>query len=318
MKNLFLVFSLLSLITNLDASSLNNDHQNDLKNQMDNIWQETKKEYLVLDPDYQEKSEWHRPRFVQQNQKKELVYILHGFMGTPFEMKIFEQKALEEGYDVYNDLIFGYGDQAKLVNQTKNGQWMELFNRKLDLLLPHYDKIHFVGFSTGGLMISHMIFDRQNNIGSKIGEITLISPFYEPDMFAARFLLNIVSFFINTLPSDLPYNLIRYPDVVVMINHPENFMQQIPLPAAKQVMDLADKFTEKAQNSLGNFPQMTVYMTPNDRVADYEFTKKYLPKIFTGLSFVTLEGQKAPHHLMVESVSEHTILLKNEFLKKRN
>lgn len=285
-----------------------------LPEKLENIWHETKLQYLKLDPAYAEKSEWHRPRFIQKHQKKELVYILHGFMGTPFEMKVFEEKAVSLGFDVYNDLIFGYGDRAELVNLTNNSEWIDLFYKKLDIILPYYEKIHFVGFSTGGLMISHMIYDRQSLLNTKLASVTLISPFYEPDLFAARFFLKFVSFFIDTISSDLPYDLIRYPDVVVMRNHRDNFMQRIPLQAAKQVMDLADQFTKKAKSSLGTFERMTVYMTPNDRVADYQFTKEFLPKIFGGLKFITLEGKRAPHHLMVESVSEHTDKLSAEFL----
>lgn len=311
MKKILFVIYCFSIFT---SSPLANSVEQ-LPTKLETIWQETKTEYLKLDPTYTEKSEWHRPRFIQKNQKKELVYILHGFMGTPFEMKIFEEKALELGFDVYNDLIFGYGDRPEMVNLTKNAEWINLFYKKLDVILPFYEKVHFVGFSTGGLMISHMIYDRQSLLGTKLGNITLVSPFYEPDLFAGRFLLKIVGFFVDTVSSDLPYNLIRYPDVVVMMNHRENFMQKIPIQAAQQVMDLADQFTQKAQTSLGAFPQMTVYMTPNDRVADYKFTKEYLPKIFNDLKFITLSEDKAPHHLMVESVSSHVGRLRDDFLK---
>ena len=314
-KALFVLFISLPLANTLaNANSETAGNNADLNSKLETIWQETKNDYLKLDLTYSEKSEWHRPRFIQKNQKKELVYVLHGFMGTPFEMKIFEEKASLLGYDVYNDLIFGYGDRPEMVNLTKNTEWIALFYKKLDILLPHYEKIHFVGFSTGGLMISHMLFDRQSMIGEKLGSITLISPFYEPDLFLGRFLLKIVGFFVDTISSDLPYDLIRYPDVVVMMKHRENFMQKIPVKAAQQVMDLADQFSTKAKESLGNFPQMTVYMTPNDRVADYDFTKKFLPKIFNNMKFITLEGERAPHHLMVKSVSQHADLLYDQFL----
>ncbi len=288
----------------------------ELEKKLESIWLNTKEEYLKLDSAYTEKSPWHRPRFISNNQKKELVYILHGFMGTPFEMKIFEEKATAKGFDVYNDLIFGYGDRPEMVNLTQNTAWLNLFYKKVETILPFYDKIHFVGFSTGGLMISHLVLDKQEMIREKLGSITLISPFYEPDMFMGRFLLKLVGFFIDSVSTDLPYDLIGYPDVVVMMNHRENFMQKIPIKAASEVMKLADQFTEKAQNSIGEFNQMTVYMTPNDRVADFDFTKNYLPKIFTGMKFITLEGEKSPHHLMVKSVSRHTEKISAEFLEQ--
>lgn len=286
----------------------------EIENNLETIWNDTKSRYLIYDKGYSEKSPWHRPRYKAQNQKKELVYIIHGFMGTPFEMKIFEEKSLEMGMDVYNDLIFGYGDNPNLANLTKNQMWIDTFYQKVKILMPHYEKIHFVGFSTGGLMISHLLIDSIVP-NEKIGSINLISPFYDPAMFAGKFLLSLTAFFLDTLPTALPYNLIRYPDVVVMLNHPDNFMQKIPLDAASEVMDLADKFIEKSKNIQLNNLQIKVYMTPQDRVADYQFTKEFLPKVFNNLDFITLDKGRAPHHLMVESVSDHAAYLKSEFLK---
>lgn len=286
----------------------------DLGSLLEQEWEQTKKLYLEREPNYSEKNEYQRPRYrlshsLGKDQKaKEIVYILHGFMGSPYEMKGFEETALKKGLDVYNDLIFGYGDQATLANKTTYEEWLNLFNKKLDLILAHYEKVHFVGFSTGGLMISTTLKNRPD-LQLKVQSITLISPFFEPDLPLASFLLKCLLLFTDSVKSSLPHSLIRYPDVVVMMNHPEYFMQRIPLKAAQEVMrmgyDFQDQFEEKWNNEAVSLsPNIQIHLTENDRVLEFDFSQEFLRELYPKAEQFIYHGDMAPHHLMVPSVSK--------------
>lgn len=300
---------------------------NELDVLLEDHWQQTKVRYLELDSQYSEKNEYQRPRYRLSSEKraKEIVYILHGFMGSPYEMKGFEETALKKGLDVYNDLIFGYGDSAKLANQTKYEEWLALFQKKLDTILPFYEKIHLVGFSTGGLMISTTLKMRLD-LKEKVGSITLVSPFFEPDLPLASFLLKSLMLFTDTVKSSLPHSLIRYPDVVVMMNHPEYFMQQIPLKAAGEVMrmgyDFQDQFEEKWQNQpVSTNENIQIHLTENDRVLEFDFSQDFLKELYPNAEILIYQGEKAPHHLMVPSVSKEAEKITNSLFlnfKTRN
>lgn len=299
----------------------------ELEQKLEFEWQQTKERYLQLDSTYTEKNEYQRPRYRLNSTKKasEIVYILHGFMGSPYEMKGFEETALKKGLDVYNDLIFGYGDRAELANKTKYDDWLALFQKKLDLILGHYEKVHLVGFSTGGLMISTTLKQRPVLL-TKVASITLVSPFFEPDLPLASFLLKCLMFFTDSVKSSLPHSLIRYPDVVVMMNHPDYFMQRIPLRAAAEVMrmgyDFQDQFEDKWQNqavSLEN--NIQIHLTENDRVLEFDFSQEFLKELYPNATISVYQGEKAPHHLMVPSVSkEAEKIYRDDFLnfKTRN
>ncbi len=289
---------------------------NTVTDQLENEWQNTKTTYLKLDSEFKEKNPYQHPEYIEAIEGKkseELVYIIHGFMGTPYEMKLFKEKALFEGKDVYNDLIFGYGGSTKLVNQTTSKEWMKNFYQRLNILSSSYKKIHFVGFSTGGLMISHMIKER-TDLKDKIGSVTLVSPFFKPDLFFAEPLNNIVRLFTSSVPASWLYNLVGYPDVLIMLKLPDYYMQSVPLDAANQVIDLAHEFTKNNNETVSEKSDIVIHLSKNDRVLDYEFSTIYLKKVFPKATILSYEGEMAPHHLMVPEVSKETKKLTDLFL----
>ncbi len=310
---IFLMFNL---------SSFAETDTNLLEEQLNNIWKETQQEYQKLDPQYIELSEYHKPRFKKAiNQKKEIVYLLHGYLGTPYEMMLFENKAHALGYDVYNDVIYGHGFSAELANLTTRHDWMRVFNKKIDLISQNYSKIHFVGFSTGGLMISKLLKDRED-IRLKTKSTTLISPFFEPDFPGSRFFLSFVPWFFKTLSAKVPDSVLSHPDVQVVLKHKDFYLQDLPVLFGREVVYLADQFREEVkkleletkQKFEINLENVFIHLTVNDRVLEYDFCFKYLSEIFPKAHVLTYQGEKAPHHLMMESVSKETKKIEDLFL----
>ena len=94
---------------------------------------------------------WKTNKTPQANGK--IVYLLHGFIGSPFEMKPTANLLYDLGYTVVNDLIPGHGINGAIANHYDANHWVAHFNESINLMKTCSDHISLIGFSTGGLLI---------------------------------------------------------------------------------------------------------------------------------------------------------------------
>jgi carboxylesterase len=78
------------------------------------------------------------------------IIFVHGFPGTPAEVRYFSQRAIDDGYDVLSPLLPGFGTSVDDLKQTYFTQW---YNYVQDLYEEHrlnYEYFFVVGVSMGG------------------------------------------------------------------------------------------------------------------------------------------------------------------------
>lgn len=234
---------------------------------------------------------------------KEAVYILHGFIGTPEEMSRVAQGLKRRGYTVLNDLIPGHGSSAKIANSFSEVYWQGYVTKNISLLRKVYKKIHFIGFSTGALLIHNYLYENRTNLNPE--SVVFYSPFYKP---AKPFIdmLNVsLNNFIEVISVQKIYHLTRFREIEVALLKPENYQSHLPLLAAEEVTNLGEKTSLKLQKNIRKkiAGPVLAFLSTSDGLAKYEDSKFFIEKSFLHADFVVYDSQKVPHHLMVHEVS---------------
>jgi len=266
-------------------------------------------EYHLRDKTVTEIHPENRPYVSQKESSdaKNVTYLLHGFIGSPYEMKYIAEKAFERGDLIFNDLILGYGTNANVSNQFKGELWYKQVERNLNFIFNKYEKINLVGFSTGGLLITHYLKNHPEH-KSKVGKIRFISPFYTPNFIIAPTLGKFLSFFVSEVSTTALYKYIGFPDVEVATLLPNYYLQTIPLKSALEVSYLAEKIYDNPPTF--DFTDVEIFLTQEDQVLNFNRSEKLLRQIFPKAKLTIFSGKNSPHHLMAPIVSQHADTIK--------
>lgn len=99
------------------------------------------------------------------------VLLIHGFSGSPAEMRFLGERLATAGWTVLGVLLSGYGSTSGKLAKTSWDDWVRDAEKGVDLLRQTCDRIVGVGFSMGGLITLHMA-----SKGMLEGVITLNAP----------------------------------------------------------------------------------------------------------------------------------------------
>lgn len=235
--------------------------------------------------------------------KKQAVYLLHGFIGSPEEMSQAANQLQKLNYTVINDLIPGYGADGLIANAFDSESWVNHVEANLKQVRRCFDKVHLVGFSTGGLLLHNYVRKHKQDFTAQ--SLTLYSPFYKPHFAFAdflRFAARVVTPIVLTKPL---YYLTRFPDIKIAALKPENYLQQLPLDGAKSVFELGAKVnSEIEKNPLGeDQTSVLLFVSETDQIMHLKTTVQNVATDFLNLKLVHFTKQYVPHHLMVSEVS---------------
>jgi hypothetical protein len=199
------------------------------------------------------------------NSSTDLVILLHGYLGSPFEMNRMASGLKAKGYSVLNDLIPGYG------------------------------------FSTGGTIIHKFL---KTNPKLKAASVHLISPFFAPTLKFVSVLTDWFSVIKTEVSLKLLYyTTFGAKELKIMLMYPDYYLQDAPylnmneiVKSGKEVVDMTS--TEKNRSPL------TLYVTKKDLVMDFDVTTRLVSRDFVNPRLVDYSQTEAPHHLFRHEVSE--------------
>ena len=279
----------------------------------ENQTQALERKYLSIDSDEDSIQEINRP-FVLKGSKREAVFLVHGFMGSPEEMRAIAQKINALGYTTYAGLIPGYGMTARVANQYQHADWSRWYRQEIQRLQACYPKIHLVGFSTGALLATDYVVQNPND--STVKSVTLLSPYYEIHNVFLAVLQSGVANLLNQISVNFVYHVLGFPDVGVMLEKPMAYLQNVPLGAAQEVVALGRKVqikvkqkTErmKASDLPVSVPAL-VFISGDDLVIDQDVANELTLNVFSDRKVIYRKAKagsdtRVPHHLMVKEVS---------------
>ncbi|MFP5520731.1 MAG: hypothetical protein ACLGGX_12570, partial [Bdellovibrionia bacterium] len=236
-------------------------------------WQSLRQHYQYVDADFENWNSEVAPRFLNPQSQK-VYYVLHGFMGTPAEMMIYEKQALAENAAILNDIIPGFGASARIANHFDSADWIATTTRHLTWLQNCYAEIHLVGFSTGALLLHLASSLEPKNIHS----LKLISPYYKPAITQLEFLAKNLDFITLNPQVETIYRYTGFPDLKVMTVKPQWYLQEIPVATASRIAQLGDLVYDKLKDRAPSKIPTKVFYSESDRTASYEVGIKLLEK----------------------------------------
>lgn len=237
--------------------------------------------------------------------KKDVVFLIHGFMGTPFEMASIARRLHREGYYIYNGVIPGFSATALVANEFQSPEWTRWMNHELARLETCFSRVHLVGFSTGGLLIHDFLSKNPNR--PSVRSANLIAPFFETAGVFNRFMTSIGGLFLSTISTETVYDKFSFPDVEVMVLDPVHYLTEVPIQSVQKIKDLGHMNVVRRQKSRIQIPTL-VLMSEEDQVIDTETSKELVLERYAYPQLVEYPrikgGQRRPHHIMVSSVSD--------------
>lgn len=101
---------------------------------------------------------------------QELVVIIHGFAGSPWEIEPLAQALQREGYDVVTPLLPGHTITKERMKKITAVDWINAIEKIVKHAIGEKKNIHLIGFSMGA-MIASIIASRY-----EVSTLILLSP----------------------------------------------------------------------------------------------------------------------------------------------
>lgn len=258
----------------------------------------------------------HQQPILKNLRSKKIIYSLHGFLGTPFEMAYIDDAFVNNGFAIYHDVIPGFSATAKVANSFTWQQWVTDLEIKLKLLAENYQEIYLLGFSTGGLLIHNYLLENshRSEVLEKIKSIVMYSPFYQPFFGFGSNISKLVTKFFTEVPIKSLYAATRIADLRVMLLQPQNYLPKVPLKTARQIDALGKKVQQQDNRFKMNIPVLC-FLSEADRVANVAVSERVMRRDFANIKFCHFSKSKVPHHLMVPEVNEKFNDVKAEVLR---
>lgn len=263
-------------------------------------WQQINQIYKKSDLRFKNIDKENSPFFVPGS-SSDLVILLHGFLGSPFEMNRLAIPLKNKGYSVLNDLIPGYGFSARIANQFKEDFWDQYFDIRYKSAFKCFKRVHMIGFSTGGL-ITHKFL--MSNPKLRAESVHLISPFFAPTFKFISFLTQWFSLVKTEVPLSLLYvTTFGAKELKMMMLYPDNYLRDAPYLNMNEIVKSGKEVIDSRTGGKNTSP-VVLYATSQDFVMDFDVTKNIVARDFVNPRLVDYSKTQAPHHLFRSEVSE--------------
>ncbi|MEJ7600033.1 MAG: alpha/beta fold hydrolase [Kofleriaceae bacterium] len=90
------------------------------------------------------------------------VVLVHGFTGTPYEVRYLGEQIARAGYAVRAPLLPGHGTTIADLDHTTWADWAECVERAVDAMRVRYPRVAVVGQSLGGLLALQLASRRRD------------------------------------------------------------------------------------------------------------------------------------------------------------
>ena len=90
------------------------------------------------------------------------VVLVHGFTGTPYEVRYLGEQLAREGFTVRAPLLPGHGTSLDELDQTTWRDWSEAVERTVDAMRIRCARVAVVGQSLGGLLALYLASRRRD------------------------------------------------------------------------------------------------------------------------------------------------------------
>lgn len=240
--------------------------------------------------------------YTADGHKNELVFLLHGYLGNPNELKTIAEMVNRAGYPIYSGLIPGYGATAKVANFYNKEHWVWWNRHEIARAKKCFSKIHLIGFSTGATLFHDYVSTHPED--GKIASVTLISSYFQNLTIFDTILRFVRLSGIKEASLGFIFKHLPVSDVQVIVDHPETYLQRAPVKSMFQVIDLGKINKRRKLPQKLRIPALGV-VSEEDWIASAEIQKRVLKRNFSDLELLTYRRPgHVPHQLMMPEVSQ--------------
>lgn len=236
-------------------------------------------------------------------QKEKVLFLAHGYMGTPNEMKYIAEPFIKAGWTVVGFLIPGHGASSQIANAFLKKRWRMEMQQQLSMILESFEEVRAVGFSTGGLLLHDFILHQPLQPSFK--SLHLISPYFIQRIGGRLKLFDpLIKKLFNNISLDRAYGLSKFPDLRVMTIDRPSYNQSIPVRTAREIKGLGEEIFNRAAPQKKLSLPVQLFLSENDWTVKTDASKKVIYRDVEAdkIELVWYPG-KEPHHLMAPTVS---------------
>lgn len=99
--------------------------------------------------------------------------LVHGFTGSPSEMRLLGEDLAQDGYSVYGVRLAGHGTSPEDMRETNYMHWYKSVEQGWQEMKKNCSKVFVIGLSMGGILALHLAANRPVD-----GVVTLSAPIY--------------------------------------------------------------------------------------------------------------------------------------------
>ena len=114
----------------------------------------------------------HQP-FTLYGDTKTCAVLIHGFPGTPSEMRPIAEVLHSRGWTVHVPLLPGFGIDINTLPERTYSEWLSAVLNAIQTYRSQYDKLVLVGFSMGGAL------SIQASTVTDLDGLLLLAPFWK-------------------------------------------------------------------------------------------------------------------------------------------
>lgn len=236
------------------------------------------------------------------------VLLIHGYGGSPFDLKPLSDALKKEGYAFHAILLPGHGSTPKDLKDIQKSDWLDKASSAYESLKQQYEDVSVVGFSMGGAIALLTAAEKDVN------KLVLISPYFKvkeqwfyfgkPEIWAQR-LTKIVPF-------------VKKPKIG-QINDPNGLKRYVayrilPTKSVGELSKIGLLAIEKGQNVKCE----TLWMhSKRDIVADFQLSKTVFKTISSEKKYF-IEYIKSNHVILydydqIDAVDKIMSFIKGDF-----
>jgi len=230
----------------------------------------------------------HQP-FLWKGNTKYCAVLVHGFPGTPSEMRSVAEVLHSYGWTVHALLLPGFGIEINSLADKTYDEWLSSVITVIKQHKQTYEKVILVGLSMGGAL------SIQASVTSNVDYLLLFAPFWKFDHILWR-MLPIIK---HIIPSFKPFRIFRPalndPEVIQEIK--ENFPSadledvkhmSISTNMINQIRIAGIHARESVEHI--NIPTMIIQGI-QDTVVQPELTQELVDNMTTKVNYVVIDGE---------------------------
>ncbi len=226
------------------------------------------------------------------------VILLHGFIGSPFEVYYLGQQLNTAGYTVYMPLLMGFGGDTELANRTGYNTWRSAVKESLDVLCPHYSKVVVIGFSLGGTVVSDFLLNGESKCPTVKGAV-LLAPYYSPSVAGGKFFNHMMAVFTDSVSLKSLYQLSANEDLMIPVSNPDYYNSSMPLTAVKEIVKYGEELRKQEHSGRVGLPVLFVY-TEDDQTVNNKVSAAFIERNFSNAETIKFsKEEKVRHQLAV-------------------